>query len=86
MLFVNVDGLRRMATINGVRIPEPLDSALDAVHGNPAEVRKLAAEWGSRLTQELLDGGAPGIHFYTLNASRATLDVYASLGLGPSGS
>ncbi|MEA3019955.1 MAG: methylenetetrahydrofolate reductase [Actinomycetota bacterium] len=86
MLFVNVDGLRRMATINRVRIPESLDSALDAVHGNPAEVRKLAVEWGSRLTQELLDGGAPGIHFYTLNASRATLDVYARLGLGPSGS
>ena len=82
MLFVNVDGLRRMASINKVAIPAALDRALDLVAGNPTDVRKLASEWGTVVTERLLDGGAPGIHFYTLGASRATLDVYSNLGLG----
>lgn len=83
MLFRNVEGVRRMSALNGATIPRALDAALDRVDGDPTAVRKLAVEWGTRLTQELLDGGAPGIHFYTLGASRATLDVYANLGLGP---
>lgn len=83
MLFRNVEGVRRMSALNGATIPAALSEALDRVHGDATAVRKLAVEWGTRLTQELLDGGAPGIHFYTLGASRATLDVYANLGLGP---
>lgn len=83
MLFVNVEGLRRMATINRVRLPDDLAARLDRVDGSPADIRKLAVEYGTALTSELLDRGVPGIHFYTLNASRATLEVYANLGLGP---
>lgn len=84
MLFRNVEGVRRMSALNGATIPTALSDDLDRVGGDPTAVRKLAVEWGTRLTQELLDGGAPGIHFYTLGASRATLDVYENLGLGPS--
>ncbi len=83
MLFRNVEGVRRMSALNGATIPPALNEALDRVDGDPTEVRKLAVEWGTRLTQDLLDGDAPGIHFYTLGASRATLDVYRNLGLGP---
>ena len=83
MLFVNVDGLRRMAGLNAAAIPPDLDRALDRVAGNAAEVRKVAVEWGTELVRKLLDRGAPGVHLYTMNASRATLDVYANLGLGP---
>ena len=83
MLFRNVEGVRRMSALNGATIPPALSDGLERVDGDPTEIRKLAVEWGTRLTQELLDGGAPGIHFYTLGASRATLDVYANLGLGP---
>lgn len=84
MLFRNVDGVRRMSALNGATIPAELDRALDDVDGDASEVRKLAVEWGTSLTRQLLDGGAPGVHFYTLGASRATLDVYENLGLGPS--
>ena len=83
MLFRNVDGVRRMSALNGATIPDALNEALDGVDGDPTAVRELAVEWGTTLTRDLLDGGAPGIHFYTLGASRATLDVYANLGLGP---
>jgi methylenetetrahydrofolate reductase (NADPH) len=83
MLFRNVEGVRRMSRLNGASIPSALDAALDRVDGKAIEVRKLAVEWGTRLTSDLLEGGVPGVHLYTLNASRATLDVYANLGLGP---
>jgi methylenetetrahydrofolate reductase (NADPH) len=85
MLFRNVDGVRRMSALNGATIPPELDRALDAAD-NPTAVRELAVEWGIGLTRDLLDGGAPGIHFYPLGASRATLDVYAALKLGPTAS
>lgn len=84
MLFRTVEGVRRMAGLNNAAIPPALDAALDRVDGNPTEVRKLAVEWGTALTARLLEGDVPGVHFYTLGASRATLDVYANLGLGGS--
>jgi len=86
MLFVNVDGVRRMSSLNNAAIPAALDRRLDQVASNPTDVRKLAVEVGVALTQELLDGGAPGVHLYTMNFSRATRDLYAALGLGPTAS
>ncbi|HVM54189.1 MAG TPA: methylenetetrahydrofolate reductase [Acidimicrobiales bacterium] len=83
MLFTNVDGLRRMARLNNAAIPADLDAALDRVAGDPTETRKLAVEWGTRIAAELLERGVPGIHFYTMNASHATLDLYEKLGLTP---
>jgi methylenetetrahydrofolate reductase (NADPH) len=82
MLFTNVEGLHRMATINRVRLPDRMVQQLERAT-SPRDVRSVAVEWGTALTQELLDAGVPGIHLYTLNASHATLDVYANLGLGP---
>jgi methylenetetrahydrofolate reductase (NADPH) len=81
MLFRNVEGCRRMSKLNRTTIPAELDAALDRVDGDATEVRKLAVDWGTRLTQELLDAGVPGVHIYTLNASHATIDLYRNLGL-----
>ena len=83
MLFRQVDGVRRMSALNGATIPAALNEALDRVEGDATATRVLAVEWGTKLTAALLEAGAPGIHFYTLGASKATLEVYANLGLGP---
>jgi methylenetetrahydrofolate reductase (NADPH) len=80
MLFVNVDGARRMSAMNNATIPAELEQRLDAVRGNPTAVRELAVEVSLPLIDELLEGGAPGVHLYTMNFSRATQDIYAALG------
>jgi methylenetetrahydrofolate reductase (NADPH) len=79
--FVNVEQARRFARINGARIPDDLERRLDLVDGKPPEVRKLAVELGTGLSERLLAGGAPGLHLYTLNFSRATTEIWANLGL-----
>ncbi|MEX2659626.1 MAG: methylenetetrahydrofolate reductase [Acidimicrobiales bacterium] len=83
--FVNVDALRRMSSLNGAAIPPAIESRLDQVAGDPTAVRQLAVELGTALTAELLEGGAPGVHLYTLNFARATREICENLGLAAVG-
>jgi methylenetetrahydrofolate reductase (NADPH) len=82
MAFVNVEGVRRMARLNATAIPAHLERRLDEVDGDPPAVRELAVEVSTELCRRLLDGGAPGLHLYTLNFSRGTSEILANLGLG----
>ena len=79
--FVNVEQARRFARINGAQIPDDLQRRLDLVDGKPPEVRELAVEVCTALGERLQAGGAPGLHLYTLNFSRATKDIWANLDL-----
>jgi methylenetetrahydrofolate reductase (NADPH) len=79
--FVNVEQARRFAGINATRIPDDLQRRLDQVDGKPSEVRELAVEVCTALGERLLAGGAPGLHLYTLNFSRATKEIWANLDL-----
>lgn len=82
MLFVNADSVRRMSAMNAATVPTWLQERLDAVAGDPPAVRRLAVDISADLVAELTERGAPGIHLYTLNFARATLDLCARLGLG----
>ena len=46
---------------------------------NPEDVRKLGVEIALNLCNDLIDAGVPGIHFYTMNSSTATSEIFESL-------
>jgi methylenetetrahydrofolate reductase (NADPH) len=81
MPVTNVSQIERMAEMSGAAFPGWLADRLHAVGDDPAAVRQVGVDVASELCERLLDGGAPGIHFYTLNRSTATREIYARLGL-----
>ena len=73
--------IKRMTAMQGSEFPTWLEAKLHAVGDDPEAVRRVGIEEATRLCRELLDGGAPGLHFYTLNRSPATREIAANLGL-----
>ena len=71
--------LVRFVGLCGASIPEELDERLQKAKDDPEKVIAEGIEWGTRQCRELLAGGAPGIHFYTLNKSRSTSEILARL-------
>jgi methylenetetrahydrofolate reductase (NADPH) len=80
MPITNAAQIERMAAMSGASIPAALRAALEGVD-DPADVRRIGVEHATTLSAELLEAGAPGLHFYTLNRSTATREIYANLGL-----
>ena len=79
MPITSLAGIPRMAQM-GAAVPPDLVAELEAA-GDKDSVRRVGIAQATRLCQDLLDAGAPGLHFYTLNRSMATREIYASLGL-----
>ena len=75
----NVKLLNKMAELGGTPIPDSMASRFAAVEDNPDDVRKLGVEIALDLCNELIDAGVPGIHFYTMNSSTATSEIFTSL-------
>ena len=80
MPVTNAGQVARMAAMSGAEIPAWLVERFDGVD-DPTEVRRIGVDVASSLCRQLLDAGAPGLHFYTLNRSTATREIYANLGL-----
>ncbi|MCX7619863.1 MAG: methylenetetrahydrofolate reductase [NAD(P)H] [Acidimicrobiales bacterium] len=78
----NAGQVKRFAELAGAEFPQDLAERFAAVADDPVEVRKIGVDVATGLCEELLDRGVPGIHFYTLNRSTATREIYANLGLG----
>ncbi len=64
----------------GAAVPADMVAVLEAA-GDKESVRRAGIDLATGLCQELLDAGAPGLHFYTLNRSSATREIYSMLGL-----
>ena len=82
MPVTNAAQVVRFAQLAGAEFPVHLATRFEAVSDDPEAVRSLGVELASALCQRLLDEGAPGLHFYTLNRSTATREIAANLGLG----
>lgn len=81
MPVTNLAQVQRMAQMSGAAFPSWLESRLREGGDDAEAVRRIGVAEATKLCRELLDGGAPGLHFYTLNRSTATREIYASLGL-----
>jgi methylenetetrahydrofolate reductase (NADPH) len=71
--------LKRFESMCGASIPDELEARMARVQGDAQAVIHEGVEWGARQCRELLDGGAPGIHFYTLNRSHSTSEILSRL-------
>jgi methylenetetrahydrofolate reductase (NADPH) len=80
MPVTNKGQIRRMAELSGAAFPSWLAERLDAID-DPDDVRRLGVEVATALCADLLEAGAPGLHFYTLNRSTSTREIYLNLGL-----
>ena len=82
MPVTNKSQIRRMAELSGAAFPAWLAERLDRTE-DAEEIRRIGVDAATELCQGLLDAGAPGLHFYTMNRSTATSEIYANLGLSP---
>jgi methylenetetrahydrofolate reductase (NADH) len=79
MPITNWPQIERITTLSGNQVPPPLRAALERVRDDEAAAAEVGVEWATRQCRDLLRGGAPGIHFYTLNKSPATRAIFENL-------
>ena len=73
--------LMRFSDACGAEIPRWIRLRLNAFGDDTASIKAFGLDVVSSLCEELIKGGAPGIHFYTMNQSAATLAICKNLGL-----
>ena len=82
MPITSLPGMNRMADMaQGTRFPAPLIRAVNRAGGDPEAVRRVGIHWATEQCRDLLDHNVRGIHFYTLNRSTATREVFLNLGV-----
>ena len=75
----NVKQLVRMSELSGTPIPANILEKFSAIQDDQDAVQKLGIEIATELCEQLLELGVPGLHFYTMNTSSATLEIYRKL-------
>ncbi len=81
MPVTNLAQVSRMAQMSGTVIPSWLVERVGKAGDDAVEANRIGAETATELCSALLDAGAPGLHFYTLNRSPTTRSIALSLGL-----
>ncbi|GHE30501.1 methylenetetrahydrofolate reductase [NAD(P)H] [Vulcaniibacterium thermophilum] len=75
MPIANFSQIRRFSELCGAEIPRWMAQRMQAFGDDVHSIREFAADAVAHLCRRLIEGGAPGLHFYTLNLSRPTLSV-----------
>ncbi len=81
MPITNLGQIKRMAELSGRQVPAEVVERVARFEGDAEAVRREGIQVASELCDTLLTGEAPGLHFYTLNRSKATREIYAQLRL-----
>jgi methylenetetrahydrofolate reductase (NADPH) len=79
MPITNVSQIERFTQMCGASIPASLRDLLAGVRDDDAAVTAIGIEWARDQCRALLEGGAPGLHFYTLNRSHSTREILGLL-------
>ncbi len=80
MPIANFSQLRRFSEMCGAEIPRWLTKRLTAYADDTAAIREFSTDVVADLCRKLIDGGAPGLHFYTLNRAKPTLAILERMG------
>ncbi|MCB1700329.1 MAG: methylenetetrahydrofolate reductase [NAD(P)H] [Pseudomonadales bacterium] len=81
MPIINFANLARFSRNCGAEIPRWICQRIEGYGDDQDSIRKFGVEVVTQLCQTLLDSGAPGIHFYTMNQVEPTREIYRNLGL-----
>ena len=82
MPIQSVPGMKRMSELAlGMRFPAPLLRMVRRTDGSNEAIRRVGVHWATEQCRDLLDHRVSGIHFYTLNQSGATMEIYKTLGV-----
>jgi methylenetetrahydrofolate reductase (NADPH) len=79
MPILNLGQVARMAELSGREIPTEVRARVERYVDDPVALRAEGIAMAAELCDELLTGGAPGLHFYTLNRSKATRQIFEAL-------
>ena len=82
MPFHNYARIAQFAARDGIEIPRWVALKMEGFMDDAASIRAFGLDVVTGLCERLIAGGAPGIHFYTLNQSALTLEICARLGAG----
>jgi methylenetetrahydrofolate reductase (NADPH) len=80
MPITNVGQIKRFISMCGAKIPHPLLLQLEAVESDPEAVHNAGAQYAVQQCQDLIKNQVDGLHFYTLNKSKATVQIVKALG------
>jgi methylenetetrahydrofolate reductase (NADPH) len=81
MPILNLSSMHTMVRLSGREMPQETLDRILPLEADPVALRAEGIRIASELCEELLAGGAPGLHFYTLNRSKATREIFAALKL-----
>jgi len=81
MPITNYSNLKRFSDACGAEIPRWISKRLEGFADDVAGIRAFGADVVTQLCEQLLQAGAPGLHFYTMNQSAPTLEIWDNLGL-----
>jgi methylenetetrahydrofolate reductase (NADPH) len=82
MPITNFTQTKRFTKASGSKIPTQIEHDLTPIEDDLPQVEAYGIAYATAQCRELLDAGVPGLHFYTLNKSRATATILTNLGLG----
>lgn len=79
MPITNFKQIKKFTQMCGAKVPEQLVQTLESYKNDLKKTYDIGVDFAIDQCRDLLDKGAPGLHFYTLNKSRATVDIFASI-------